>query len=93
MKINLNAINPLYWIDNLIDWISLISENAELLKAKKEADYRHKADGRRYWVLPLSDGKFKVVNKYNIAESNRLLEKANRIDFKKLVENAPYRTK
>jgi hypothetical protein len=93
MKVNFNAINPLYWIDNLIDWISLLSENSDLWKAKKEADTKHRADGLRYWVVKMSDGKYHVVNKYNIKAANRQLNKGERMDIKKLLENAVYRTK
>lgn len=73
-------------------WLNTKLEQLKFWHAKRLAEAKHKSDGCRYWVLKTSTG-YRVVNKYNIGETNRKLPKAERIDFRRMVQNHSYVTK
>ena len=73
----------------ITDWL----ENRRVKLAKKKADKLDKLYNKRFWVLRTESGKLEIVNRQNIKETNRKLSPAERIDFKKLIDNAIYQTR
>ena len=76
----------------LYKWFIILRDQTIFWYYKRMAEAKHNSDGMRYWVIRTDQG-ILVVNKYQINEANRKLSKAERMDIKKLLENALYRTK
>ena len=62
-------------------WIDGITESIKIAFAKHEAKRKHRATGKRYWVL-LNEGKYIVVSRTDI--------KGSHTNISKLLDHAIY---
>ena len=85
------------WLKNEIDWYKevfrLQREKRAKRRAIKLAELRHKADGKRYYVLPDWNGNLKALNHLEINELKRQGVMSKNVNIKNLMEEAVYYTK
>jgi len=76
------------WIENF----RLSREGKMLRRATKLADLRHKADGKRYYVLPDFNGDLRVLNSKEIDALKRAKVMDKQVSFYYLINESLYHT-
>jgi hypothetical protein len=87
--------NKLFWIyiDRKKEKFRVWQKARQRNKMIREADLRHKSDGKRYYVLPDATGKLHALNNREIEHLKKIGIMGKHVNINHLLKESVYHTK